>query len=262
MPVEQTPILEIPTATPEIPTEVAVPTEQTEDIESPLIPPSAIEGDDSVPPPTIEQEGEEGGDEELVLFPTLMRDDLNSNKLAKPRRIQLTGGVYRTNIHSPKANAKAKARGKYAFVKKVGEPLTFGKYGHEHLAKGAYVEYAGEATFNSGELLFWSNSSGHYRPTVEAMRQAGLPEDKFVPIKTVDDEAVRLATKNTKNPRKLAALFGVEIEEIQKSFNRLGIEKRGGGSWNVSSEIEESEIEESKIEESKGEESKGEEDDD
>lgn len=163
--------------------------------------------------------------------------DMQRNNASRPRSIRRgDDNLYRTNIWDSNASNFALARGTYQFVKVRDKPLTYGKKGHEHLAKsgggGVHdVEFAGEATFNAGELLFWTNNSGHFKPDARAMNQSGLPIEKFVPLGFVDDDAVNLAARNTKNPRTIADLFGVSVNEIQAAFNRLGIRKRGGGKW-------------------------------
>jgi len=58
--------------------------------------------------------------------------------------------------------------------------------GHTSLTRGADVFFAGELVFLHGELLYWSNDSGHYRPPANARHfnlvgavQRLLPESKF-----------------------------------------------------------------------------------
>jgi hypothetical protein len=169
-----------------------------------------------------------------------MREGFNSTKFGdlqrdhkdKPQTIELKDdGLFHTNIWNAEENRFSFARGTYAFIKNIEGPLVFGKHGHEHLGKDNNVEFAGEATFNTGTLLFWTNNSGHYVPDPRAMHQAGLPMDKFVPLGFVEDSAVQEAYRNTKSPQKIAHLFGVPLKEIIAAFNRLGIEKMNGGAW-------------------------------
>jgi hypothetical protein len=46
-----------------------------------------------------------------------------------------------------------------------------------------FVRYAGEARFEHGELIWFSNESGTYLPSNELYGQAGFDNDKFVPVK-------------------------------------------------------------------------------
>ncbi|MEO1352807.1 MAG: DUF4157 domain-containing protein [Cyanobacteria bacterium J06635_15] len=172
-------------------------------------------------------------DDDTYGFETTKHGDLQRDHKAGPRTITLgEDGLYHTNILSDhKTRTYALARGKYAFVKPCDEELIFGKHGHEHLAKDDDVEYAGEAFFRAGRLLFWTNNSGHYLPDPRAMEQAGLPMGKFVPLRFVDDKAIEAAVSHTKNPRKLAIMFGVTEHAIKAAFDRLGVRKRGGGTW-------------------------------
>jgi hypothetical protein len=55
---------------------------------------------------------------------------------------------------------------------------------HIDLARGADVEYAGEIQFGSshsgrGQIRWWDNASGHYRPEGVYAHQAGLPMHLF-----------------------------------------------------------------------------------
>src|SRR5437764_1452789 len=55
---------------------------------------------------------------------------------------------------------------------------------HIDLARGADIEYAGEMQFGSshrgrGQIRWWDNASGHYRPEGVYAHQAGLPVHLF-----------------------------------------------------------------------------------
>jgi len=54
------------------------------------------------------------------------------------------------------------------------------RYRHPVLADGRAVRYAGEAEFRHGQLAWWSNASGNYRPNASDAEQAGLPMDSFL----------------------------------------------------------------------------------
>jgi hypothetical protein len=69
---------------------------------------------------------------------------------------------------------------KYIFVRMAsGDTLMHPVYRHPALAEGRPVHYAGEAQFDNGRLLWWSNGSGNYRPDAEHAEQADLPMDRF-----------------------------------------------------------------------------------
>jgi hypothetical protein len=69
---------------------------------------------------------------------------------------------------------------RYVFVRMAdGNTLMHPVYRHPALAEGRPVHYAGEAQFDNGRLLWWSNGSGNYRPDPEHAEQAGLPMDRF-----------------------------------------------------------------------------------
>jgi hypothetical protein len=69
---------------------------------------------------------------------------------------------------------------RFTFVKLTsGETLMHQRFRHPVLAEGRPVLYAGEASFNNGQLQWWSNGSGNYRPDAEHASQAGLPVDQF-----------------------------------------------------------------------------------
>lgn len=66
-----------------------------------------------------------------------------------------------------------------------GETLMHQRFRHPSLSEGKPVLYAGEAYFNNGDLQWWSNGSGNYRPDTAHAVQAGLPMDHFYPYDAV-----------------------------------------------------------------------------
>jgi hypothetical protein len=60
--------------------------------------------------------------------------------------------------------------------------LVNAKLAHAQIAGGRPVVYAGNARFDSGEMAWWNNYSGTYQPIAAFRAQAGLPENKFVPM--------------------------------------------------------------------------------
>ncbi len=69
------------------------------------------------------------------------------------------------------------AEGTYDFVVQEGK-IIVGK-SHPALAGGARVTYAGDATFRGGQLVEWTNVSGHFRPAAAFASNAGLPMNVF-----------------------------------------------------------------------------------
>lgn len=69
---------------------------------------------------------------------------------------------------------------RYIFVSQAnGAVRMHPHYRHPALAEGQPVRYAGEAEFRHGQLLWWSNASGNYRPDATYASQAGLPMERF-----------------------------------------------------------------------------------
>jgi hypothetical protein len=75
---------------------------------------------------------------------------------------------------------------RYVFVRTTGgETLLHPRFRHPALAQGRPVLYAGEAQFDNGRLLWWSNGSGNYRPDAAHATQADLPMDQFFPYEDI-----------------------------------------------------------------------------
>lgn len=82
--------------------------------------------------------------------------------------------------------------GSYIFVVPVGRPslvliapLGF-EYGHTSLTRGRPVYFAGEISFQNGNIEYWNNESGHYKPSNDALRFLPelyeiLPKEKYNP---------------------------------------------------------------------------------
>lgn len=69
---------------------------------------------------------------------------------------------------------------RYIFVRMTsGEIRMHPQFRHPVLAEGKPVLYAGEAYFRNGNLDWWSNGSGNYRPDPDHAVQANLPMDRF-----------------------------------------------------------------------------------
>jgi hypothetical protein len=142
----------------------------------------------------------------------------------KPRKLYYNGTDGKWKIRNI-----GLARGTYAFVVLCDEDdgLILGKHGHEHLAKDRAVEFAGEATFRAGELLFWTNNSGHYLPYPMLSTRVGLPWSKFASMNQRDSWVVREALKVTQNTGVIARLLGWPAADVQKAYSELGVERYG-----------------------------------
>jgi len=70
---------------------------------------------------------------------------------------------------------------KFVFVTEASGAIRMHpRFRHPVLAEGRPVRYAGEAEFRHGQLEWWSNASGNYRPDAGHAQQAGLPMERFV----------------------------------------------------------------------------------
>jgi RHS repeat-associated protein len=92
-------------------------------------------------------------------------------------------GKWRTRA----ANGEVRtAKGLYNFVTVNGKIYVDTKAGHIDLSMGEPVDYAGQIRFGRntstrGQLVEWTNASGHIAPGAAYAHQARLPMDKFVP---------------------------------------------------------------------------------
>ncbi len=93
----------------------------------------------------------------------------------------------RWKLMSDSAKSQYTPAGTYTYVAdELGTLWVSAKVEHIVLSGGRPVRYAGLARFSRsraarGELVFWDNASGHYKPPADLARQAGLPMSRFVP---------------------------------------------------------------------------------
>jgi hypothetical protein len=80
--------------------------------------------------------------------------------------------------------------GEYNFVVQGGQIYIarqkFALGGHIDIGRGNNVDFAGQIRFghnknNKGQIKYWNNVSGHYKPSVSSASNAGLPLDLFTP---------------------------------------------------------------------------------
>lgn len=73
--------------------------------------------------------------------------------------------------------------------------IYIGTMGHYYLSKGKNVAYAGKISFNNGDVLVWSNLSGHYKPphfeAPNISKLTELPLDKFSANFYLEEQLVR-----------------------------------------------------------------------
>src|SRR5262249_25516481 len=87
-------------------------------------------------------------------------------------------GQYR--LMKPHAHGQTLPNSRFVFITSAeGEIRMHPRYRHPVLANGEPVRYAGEAQFRHGQLEWWSNASGNYRPDAAHAVQAGLPMENF-----------------------------------------------------------------------------------
>jgi hypothetical protein len=78
----------------------------------------------------------------------------------------------------------------YNFVVQRGQiyiarqKFSFGS--HIDIARGNNVAFAGQIRFghnknNKGQIKYWNNASGHYKPSANSAGNAGLPLNLFIP---------------------------------------------------------------------------------
>ena len=74
----------------------------------------------------------------------------------------------------------AQTTGSFDFVVQNGKTVL--GQGHPFLAGGGRVEYAGTIDMLEGQVVRWTNGSGHFKPAAQFAGNAGLPMDAFSPV--------------------------------------------------------------------------------
>lgn len=131
--------------------------------------------------------GEAGG---LPIYDIVMSDMQSHLPFGKISSfMKYEDGIY-NEVTLGSSNSSKLADGTYIFIIPQGFPskilafnishATTNGYGHTSISRGRPVHFAGEVKFNSGILIEWSNSSGHYR--VPSNSISYLPDlSKFFP---------------------------------------------------------------------------------
>jgi hypothetical protein len=102
--------------------------------------------------------------------------DVNRDEIGT---LQAFFGEYR--LTRPNLRGQLLPNSRFIFVTELsGQIRMHPRYRHAAIAEGNAVLYAGEAEFQHGKLLWWSNASGSYKPDRRDAQQAGLPLDSFI----------------------------------------------------------------------------------
>jgi len=113
--------------------------------------------------------------------------------------LQTFFGQYR--VMTPHGHGQKLPNEKYVFITSAGGEIRMHpRYRHPVLANGQAVRYAGEAQFRHGQLEWWSNASGNYRPDAQHAAQAGLPMDSFFTHEQVRSGVQQLKTIRSLSP--------------------------------------------------------------
>jgi hypothetical protein len=125
-----------------------------------------------------------GPDEDLgaPTFGNLPQDEPAPTGKHRVKLVQ-SGGKWRDVVPN-RVPPKRTAKGSYDFVVMENGSIwavkSSSNFGHTEAALGERVKWAGHIQFNKkGQLTGWSNASGHYIPSGEFARNAGLSMDKF-----------------------------------------------------------------------------------
>ena len=90
-------------------------------------------------------------------------------------------GTPPTWTYTPVGKAPIAASGTFDFVCFKGDHRVYVGKGHCALARGDRIAYGGEVTFLNGEVVRWTNRSGHFRPHPGFAHQAPFDIGKFFP---------------------------------------------------------------------------------
>jgi hypothetical protein len=135
------------------------------------------------------------------------------------------------NLQGTQTNLKS---GSYNFVTVDGVIYVApeSKAGHPMLSGGADVDYAGVLYVQGGELLEWSNGSGHYLPDAASIADAGLPVNLFTPYLEWYEKGwrcLRLRLTDDRKPLDVSSLRGISLVPLDTDYQRLEDENEGTG---------------------------------
>ncbi len=135
------------------------------------------------PTPDPEDDGKGGVTPEVKQFHNTISEPYHNT--SPLRRLVKHNGKWRT---TDSAGNYFTAKGEYEFVTIRGNTFVARPgTGHYHISHGSKsVDFVGHIRFgrgaSRGQIKFWNNNSGHYKPTPDRAWQAKLPLDKFNPF--------------------------------------------------------------------------------
>lgn len=113
---------------------------------------------------------------------------------------------------------RKKANDWYVFATVADKNIQVGKERHWHITRGRDVLFAGEVACDNGEVIAWSNRSGHYKPPSNLAQQAGLPMDRFVARREFDKErVVEVILRTQMNAAKIQGMFEINDQQYMEA---------------------------------------------
>ncbi len=157
-------------------------------------------------------------DNDLPLLSPLVGEDLYRGEKNKPTVVS-----FDMNARLWKRSGGYLARGFYAFALFPDRTVKIGKHGHDQIAKGGDVNFAGEVLFSKGTLLFWTNRSGHYKPHPMLATAMPFPIHRYSSHLERSPWVVGEALKATNNTGRIARWLGWQISEVEAAYRALKI---------------------------------------
>jgi Pretoxin HINT domain len=163
----------------------------------------------------------DASDPPIVEIPNQLGDDApNNRKIRKP----VLGEDGKWTVNGKPLNTGVP----HDFIVDMNGELQITTGGHFHMAGYDSVRYAGQVVFKDGEIVFWSNDSGHFKPPENLASQAGLPLDKFWPISQQKDDLIKAMTEHPEdkhNYKKLAEYLGKGLtsKDVAKMVKKYGL---------------------------------------
>ncbi len=163
----------------------------------------------------------DASDPPIVEIPNQLGDDAPSNrKIRKP----ILGEDGKWTVNGKPLNTGVP----HDFIVDMNGELQITTGGHFHMAGYDGVRYAGQIVFKDGEIVFWSNDSGHFKPPENLASQAELPLDKFWPISQQKDDLIKaMAALPGHNYKKIAEYLGKGLtsKDVAKMVKKYGLAK-------------------------------------
>ncbi|MEH2458355.1 hypothetical protein [Nostoc sp.] len=134
---------------------------------------------------TIDSGLSDGGSSRTEYFPNLYPED--TPNYIRRNELFFDGNKWRYKTPHKKVFTP---NGEYNFVVQGGQIYIarqkFGLGSHIDIARGNNVDFAGQIRFghnkkNKGQIKYWNNASGHYKPSANLAGNAVLPLNLFIP---------------------------------------------------------------------------------